>query len=305
MIETMRKNPMPTTHPSLLQLPAALSLSLALLGGCGTTGASGDANTLDSCTTQIASDVPAFFKKYFQCVTIALKGQSVAIDGNGLPPHKSYYYGAGSPNYVDFDTSRGPMYHANPNKIVMRNVHIEVPLNPTPKGITVTTGMVDLMANTSADEYRLGAAGVAIDSVMLFNATAAPGDSIEQEKYTFDSYEAHPAPGGEYHYHAPSPGPLEVLQKKGLVTTSKPGAASIELYGVMCDGTVLLGCTELNGSAPTSTDFDAQNGHTHDILDGDGSVAFAKRYHTHMCPDKFPKFKFTPEIQFHTTCVNR
>lgn len=295
---------------STLSIPThtlTLAFSLCLYTGCDGTAGSNSAGerTLDSCTTQIAADAPAFFKKYFQCVTIAMKGQSVAIDSIGLPPHKSYYYGTGSPNYTDFDTSRGSMYRANPNKLAMKNVHIEVPLNPTPKGITVTSSMVDLMANTSVDEYRLGTVGMALDSVMLFNATAAPGDNIEMEKYTFDNYEAHPSPNSEYHYHAASPGPLEVLQKKGLVTTSKPGSASIELYGIMCDGTVLLGCTELNGSAPNSGDFDAQNGHTHDIVDGDGSTAFAKRYHTHICADKFPKHKFTPEIQFHTTCVNR
>ena len=35
----------------------------------------------------------------------------------------------------------------------------------------------------------------------------------------------------------------------------------------MCDGTIVLGCTELDGSSPDNSDFDAQSGHLHDLVD--------------------------------------
>ena len=62
---------------------------------------------------------------------------------------------------------------------------------------------------------------------------------------------------GYYHYHPSTKGPLEVLYHKGLIQTPTVGSGEIELYGMMCDGTVILGCTELDGSVPSNSDFDA------------------------------------------------
>ncbi len=73
-------------------------------------------------------------------------------------------------------------------------------------------------------------------------------NEIASEKYTFDSIDGHPQQQGAYHYHAASPGPLRILMELEMVTTDVPGEAEIELYGVMCDGTVLMGLVELDGS---------------------------------------------------------
>ena len=147
----------------------------------------------------------------------------------------------------------------------------------------------------------MGAAGVALDSVVMFNPLAAPGDDIEDEKYTFDNYNGHPA-GTTYHYHTNTPGPLEVLKRMGLTTSTTPGSAAMEVFGVMCDGTLIMGCTEADGSAPDSAGFDAQNGHVHDIKDKSGAVLLAGRYHTHVCPTQFKNHRFTPEIQYYDSC---
>ena len=69
----------------------------------------------------------------------------------------------------------------------------------------------------------------------------------------------------------------------------------------MCDGTLILGCTELDGSDPFSSDFDAQNGHLQDIKDGT-NVFPPNRYHTHICTDTYTDHKFTPEIQYYDEC---
>lgn len=147
----------------------------------------------------------------------------------------------------------------------------------------------------------MGAAGIALDGTALFNPLARPGDDIEVERFTFDTYNAHPSPDGTYHYHSSSRGPLEVLAKKGLVTNTIPGEAGLELFGIMCDGTVVMGCTELDGSEPEADGLDAQGGHVHDLVDGDGLTLWAGRYHTHICAGRLP-FEYTPEIQVHTTC---
>ena len=259
--------------------------------------------TLASCTTSIASDAPAFYRNYFKCVTVTQSGTTTQITSNGLPPHKSYYYGSGNPNYADFDTSRGSQYKGNPNKIAMQTLKFSIPVSPTSRGLTITSNMVDKTANTNSNEYSLGAAGIAADGVAIFNDQAGPGDSIENEKYTFDSYNGHPEQRGAYHYHTDTPGPLEALKALGLVTKTTPGEAEIEFYGIMCDGTAVLGCTELDGTTPDGSGFDAQNGHTHDLKDKSGTVLVSGRYHTHVCTSKFTGHKFTPEIQFYSTCT--
>ena len=127
-------------------------------------------------------------------------------------------------------------------------------------------------------------------------------NDIENEKYSFDFYNGHPEMSGYYHYHTNTKGPLEVLEHKGLITNSTPGSSEIEVYGIMCDGTVILGCTELDGSSPNSVELDAQNGHIHDLIDGEGTTHFTERYHTHICPDQFSNHKFTPELQYYDYC---
>ena len=106
---------------------------------------------------------------------------------------------------------------------------------------------------------------------------------------------------GNYHYHTTTKGPLEVLEHKGLIQTPVVGSAEIELYGIMCDGTLIMGCTELDGSTPDNSDFDSQNGHVHDISDGT-TVHFSNRYHTHICTETFTGHSFTPEIQYYEGC---
>ncbi|MFT5679938.1 MAG: hypothetical protein ACI8RZ_000843 [Myxococcota bacterium] len=263
-----------------------LTLSLT---GCGT---STDAVTLDDCDTSISDGVPTFFQDYFACVEADDDGGDVVLWTDGLPPHDSAYYETDHENYVAFD-DQGGTHNQNPNTIGSQNFEITFPADPVAKGISIDASLVDNEMNTSDEEYGGGGQGITLNGVIAFAAMAAPGDDLSDEQYTFDLYEGHPA-GDTYHYHFNTPGPLEVMVSGGYATTSTPGEAEIELYGVMCDGTVLLGCTELDGSTPDDSDFDAQNGHVHDI----GSD-FTDRYHTHVCPSLWPDYPYFPEIAYY------
>ncbi len=264
----------------------ALILLLAACGDDAMTvspdAAASNEYTVASCTTTIAADVPEPYRSMFHCVDIVLDGSDVVITTNALPPHRSYYYGAGSPNYEAWD-DRGGQYHPNPNTLTKTIVSISIPLAPVSRNLTIVPTVVDGVVNTTSTEYRQGPAGVAFDSVLLFNPFAAPGDDIADEQWTFDPYNAHPAPGGQYHYHRTTPGPTET---------------GTDAYGVMCDGTFVLGCTELDGATPDQTDLDAQNGHVHDIS------PLGARYHVHLCPEwaDHPR-PYTPEIQFYDRCT--
>jgi hypothetical protein len=286
---------------ALLQTACGSSSSEGTADGGGS-DAGWAAHTLATCSTSIVSGAPEFFARYFKCVTVSLATDGVKVATNDLPPHASNYYADTSPNYTPFDASRGAQYKANPNRLAAKNLTFTIPNAPVAKGVTVSAGLVDGVVGNSPFEYPLGAVGVALDSVALFNPLAAPGMDIETEKYTFDLYNAHPTGDSTYHYHTVSPGPLEVLKAIGAVTQTTPGQAELELFGIMCDGTVLLGCTELDRTAPAGS-LDAQGGHLHDLKDAANVLLFANRYHVHICPSSATGRKYTPEIQYYSSCT--
>lgn len=256
---------------------------------------------LVDCAGDIAGDVPAFYQDFFACVDASMTGGDVTLGTDGLPPHPSPYYAQDHPLYVEFDT-RGGTHYRNPNQLAEQSVSFVIPSDPVPKGIDITAALVDNTMMTSDEEFGGGPQGIALDGVLIFAAMAAPGDDLWAEQFTFDLYEGHPA-GTAYHYHFETPGPLEVLQHRGFTTTATPGDAEVELYGMMCDGTVVMGCTELDGTPPGSAGFDAQNGHVHDIEEGT-TKHFSDRYHTHVCPDAWTDHPFFPEIAYYeqTNC---
>jgi hypothetical protein len=290
-----------------------LFIALAGCGGASAAGPDGpvvdgapaDAlsghRTVDTCATQVAAGAPAFYARFFRCVTITTTATGVAIATQDLPPHPSNYWSTDDPDHVAFDTSRGAAYHANPNLIAAQTIAIAVPTTPAAGGGAVQDAEVDLMAHTSGREYALGPIGVALDGTALYAGFAAPGDDLAAEAYTFDDFDGHPDQRGAYHYHSATPGPLEALRAEGVITHATPGAAEVELYGVLCDGTIVLGCTELDGGAPVGA-LDAQGGHVGDVEDAAGTMYFAARYHVHVCTSAAKGHLYTPEVHYYAAC---
>jgi hypothetical protein len=280
-------------------------VALLFFSGCAPkeespSSALGDAFDLNNCDESFTGNIPEFYTTYFSCVNISMSNLTTVIESDNLPPYESWYYNVSHGNYIDY-VSQGNGYYLNPNEITAQETSINILVNPTPRGINVNTGLVDGIVGTSNYEYGMGAVGIALNGVALFNPLAAPPDDIEDEKFSFDYYSGHPTNTGYYHYHTASQGPIDVLKNKELIENSIVGSADIELYGIMCDGTLILGCTELDGSVPDHSNFDAQNGHVHDISDA-SNVFFSNRYHTHICVDSFTDHRFTPEIQYYTGC---
>jgi hypothetical protein len=287
----------------------ALILVLAIFSGCehekehdhdDHTHNDGAVLTLDNCESSFGLGVDPFYSTYFSCVDVVASGNNTVITSDNFPPYESWYYNTADENYIEF-VSQGTGYYLNPNTISSQDLTISIVDNPITKGLTINDALVDGIVGTNSDEYSMGAVGVALNGVAIFNPLAAPGDDIEDEKFSFDFYSGHPTNMGYYHYHSSTKGPLEVLSHKGLIQTPTVGSGEIELYGMMCDGTLILGCTELDGSVSSNSDFDAQNGHIHDITDGT-NIFFLNRYHTHICTDTYTGHKFTPEIQYYEGC---
>ena len=297
--------------------------------------------TLETCETDIATDVPQFFHDYFQCVTARMS--TVGDDGrqyvnlyfDSQPPYQTWYYetewpecttSSEHPNWIPY-TGDDCQQGTTPGVITELDLVISIPVNPgsdlnPARDLTINGNLVDGEVGNSNYEYPMGTIGSALNGVTMYNPCAAPGDLIENEAATFDLYSGHPtgpAMGNTYHYHTNSPGPLEVLAHKmpDVVTNTTPGSAEIEVFGINCDGVVVLGCTELNGSAVDPTEWDAQNGHVHDMVGADGTVYFEDRYHTHICytditdedtdgvsPNDnlgYDQHEFTPEISYYET----
>ena len=287
--------------------------------------------TLETCETDIAYNVPQFFQDFFHCVKARLSesGNYVNLYFSSLPPYQSWYYdvqnatSSTNPNWIPFESFADGSYQ-NPNVIAEVDIVISIPVDPTPRTgndpdfPAIDAAAVDGVVNTSDYEYPMNYIGSALNGATMYNPCAAPGDVIEDEALSFDLYNGHPG-GGAYHYHTTSPGPLEVLAYKmpDVVTNTTPGSAEIEIYGINCDGVVIMGCTELDGSAPDPQTWDAQNGHVHDMVGTDGTVYFENRYHTHICytnisdddvddmglgvGNGYPDHEFTPEISYYKT----
>jgi len=244
-------------------------------------------------------------------------GDYVNLYYNGLAPYESWYYEEGHPNTIPWE-SLGQGCFQIPNAYIQEMDYvISIPVDPIARpDLVIDAFQVDgeVTSTGVTYEYPMGSVGSALNGVNMFNPCAAPPDEIEDEAYSFDLYSGHPAgSSGIYHYHTTSPGPLEVLKYKmpeDMVSTT-PGQAEIEMYGIMCDGTVVMGCTELDGSPVNTSDWDAQNGHVHDMVDEDGNLMFENRYHTHICYDQvteedtdnngYQEHEFTPEISYYQT----
>ena len=286
---------------------------------------------LDTCEASISSDVPTFFQKYFHCVDIKLSesGNFINLYYNGLAPYDSWYYLESDMNYIPWESQGEGSFLIQNAYITEVDYVISIPVNPVPRSShdpdfeicgedegcpDEVDGEVTVSGVTH--EYPMGSVGAALNGVSIFNPCASSPDIIEDEAASFDLHSGHPAgSSGIYHYHTTSTGPLEVLIHKGLISegNATPGDGEIEVYGIMCDGTVILGCTELDGAPVMDGEFslDAQNGHSHNMNDENGDSIFIDRYHTHICYDEvteedtdgngFQEHEFTPEISYYET----
>ena len=147
----------------------------------------------------------------------------VQITTDGRPDYTSNYFPQTDPCWAAYSPS-----FPDPNTIAAQHVVALVPMSPA----------------TSGQAMSLGAVGVAVNGVAIFDNQAAPGDDIYDEVGSFDRCGGHPQNTGVYHYH------------------TEPHAISNDddrLVGVLRDGFFVYGRRDADGSVPT--DLDAAGGH--------------------------------------------
>lgn len=249
--------------------------------------------SLANCYTHI----PWYLDDYVRCAYVEERSGNLYIRSNSMPPYDSHFYPSDSLNYPVSVT----LDEENHVSISEKLIEMIVPKSPEAKKINVNEEF-DALSESSDNVYPAGAIGIAINGVALINDDLnLSEDGIVPE--VEDSYSGHVDESGLYHYHSRSNGPLEALKYNGQIKNAIAGEAGKELYGIMCDGTLVLGCTELSGREPDSSDFDAQNGHAHTIIKKYGKSFLKNRYHTHICPEKYPNWQRLPEIQYYSSCI--
>lgn len=224
----------------------------ALACGAGRPVDPSDENPSETPTPPVVgAAVPVFFSKNFaNVVSITVNGSHVVIVTRNLPDHKSPYYGVGSANYEAYN-GNNPNYRANPNRIIEQQLTFRIPIAPT--------------AQSAPSPTPLGAIGISVNGLALFNQYAGPNQPLTNEIDSFDQYDGHPQASGQYHYHV----------EPSWVTRASREA----LVGVLLDGYPVYGPME-GGRLLTSTDLDAAHGHTAPTVDFPSGI-----YHYHTTAD--------------------
>lgn len=191
-----------------------------------------------------------------------------------LPDYKSNYYStSGNYNFVangytvtgSFSSLYSPYTTSfpDPNNIASQSLTMNIPISPT-----------HLQSAMS-----MGAVGVSINGVLIYDSVAGNTDNIFEESGSFDQCQGHAAPaeGGTYHYH------------------SEPYSISYNdnnLIGVMRDGYFIYGQKDYANAAPSATansatDLDTYGGHVgSQPLDGTGSQFHYHATYWHGCYDR-------------------
>ena len=183
-----------------------------------------------------ATQMQAVYAQFTNGVQVTVGAATVTLRSNNVPDHASPYFGVGHSLY---EPPRAGMM-LNPNLIRTIETTLRVPIAP---------------AIAAPSDTPLGPIGLAVNGVAFFNQYAAGRQPLTFEIESFDRYNGHPAPRGDYHYH---------LEPLWLTAASRS-----RLIGVLLDGFPVYGPIDAAGSAPS--DLDVCHGHvgpTSDFPDG-------------------------------------
>ena len=202
----------------------------------------------DTGTESSGIDLNALTGYFGSSVEISLDGDVVVFRSDGVPDHSSPYFATSDARYEAYNGSNAN-FALNPNRISEGNVTYRIPRYP-----------VEAANKTSTP---LGAIGIAVNGVAIFNQYAGPNQPLTFEIDSFDQYNGHPQQTGVYHYHIE---PLGITGRVGVDA----------LVGVLLDGFPVYGPYE-NGAVVTNADLDAYHGHVGATADFPNGV-----YHYHV-----------------------
>ena len=207
-------------------------------------------NTDPNDTGIVSTPVSAFDEFNPDAVTVSFNGNEITIQSNGLPNHTSPYWEDTHPLHIDSVVAT----RLTPGRIGgNRSYTLTVPNTPELASTGTATG--------------LGAIGIAVSGVPIFNDQEGPNRPLEEMIVeTFDYAGAHNGPSG-YHYH---------IESYNVPENTMLSHDDEKLVGIMSDGFLIYGRKEMDGTYPT--DLDASGGHFGVTPHSNGEVI----YHYHI-----------------------
>ena len=211
---------------------------------------SDDKATIEETPVGVATPVVAFDEFNTNAVTVSFDGDEITIESNGVPNHTSPYWAETDPLYIEPIVAQA----LTPGRIGgNRSYTLTVPAAPQLAPTSTATG--------------LGAIGIAVTGVPIFNDLEGDNRPIEEMiAETFDYAGAHNGPSG-YHYH---------IESSDIPENTVLSHDDEMLVGIMADGFLLYGRREIDGSYPV--DLDESGGHFGVTPHSDG----AEIYHYHI-----------------------
>jgi len=197
---------------------------------------SDNSDTDDTGTSSSAGSTPvsAFDEFNPDAVTISFSGDEITIESNALPNHTTPYWATSNSLYIDPVIANANQM--SPGTINAGSYTLTVPAAP------------ELATNSSST--GLGAIGIAVTGVPIFNDEEGPNIALSENVASgFDYAGGHMGPTG-YHYH------LESADVPENTTLSHDDE---KLVGILQDGFLIYGRKEMDGSYPT--DLDESGGH--------------------------------------------
>lgn len=231
----------------------ALLFCITLLISCGEDDTQADDTTDPDDNADIdAGSTPtsAFDDFNTAAVTVSFSGDDITITSNALPNHTSPYW------------STQNDLHIEPIVAVENSMS---PGNITEGSYTLTVSTAPSLA-TNSTETGLGAIGISVTGVPIFNQSEGPTDLMEGTASGFDWAGGHSGPSG-YHYH---------LEARDAGETSPLTIDDDKLLGIMSDGFLLYG-RKCNSTGAYPTDGDDSNGHVATTQHSDEAF-----YHYHI-----------------------
>ena len=167
--------------------------------------------------------------KFASGVTVSVSGKNLVIKSNGLPNHKTPYWGVGNALYEPFPAGHAPNANTTMSE---QSCSMKIPAKPNEA--------------SSHEETSLDAIGLALNGVPIYNNNEGGNVALDAMTLTtLDAAGAHPTPSEDYHYHV-----------TGVYTTLDDSS----LVGFLRDGFPIYGRKDMDGSYPS--DLDDYNGHT-------------------------------------------
>ena len=221
--------------------PLTMIFGLALMLSCGSddtetvaTGGTGNDDDNGGSTTVVSTPTSAFDDFNSDAVTVSFSGDEITITSTALPNHTSPYWESGES--LNIDPIVADEASISPGFITTGNYTLTVPDTPEIASTSSATG--------------LGAIGISVSGVPIYNQSEGPTDVTEATASGFDWAGGHSGPQG-YHYH---------VEARDVGESSPLPIDNMGLQGIMSDGFLIYG-RKCSSTGTYPTDLDESGGH--------------------------------------------